>query len=44
VLLARSYDDFRALKLDERWAPIGDAPVRVWTDDYSNLLSVFRWR
>lgn len=44
VLLARTHADLRALSLDDRWAPIADAPVRVWTDDYSNLLSLFRWR
>ncbi len=44
VLLARTRDDLAALHLDERWLPIADSPVRVWTDDYSNLLALFRWR
>lgn len=44
ILLARSRDDLRALALDDRWAPIVDAPTRVWTDDYSNVLTLLRWR
>jgi SAM-dependent methyltransferase len=44
VLLARSADDLRALSLDDGWAPTADPPVHVWTDDYSNLLALFRWR
>jgi predicted membrane-bound spermidine synthase len=44
VLLARTRADLAALHLDERWMPIADSPVRVWTDDYSNLLALFRWR
>lgn len=44
ILLARSREDFAALALDDRWTPLTDAPVRVWTDDYSNVLALFRWR
>lgn len=44
ILLARSREDLRALRLDERWAPVVDTPVRVWTDDYSNLFALLRWR
>jgi SAM-dependent methyltransferase len=44
ILLARSREDFAALALDDRWTPLTDQPVRVWTDDYSNVLALFRWR
>jgi spermidine synthase len=45
VVLARSEEDFGRLTRNSRWLPLearGDA--RVWTDDFSNILSVFRWR
>jgi hypothetical protein len=45
VLLARSVDALGPLAHDKRWmlfkAPVG-APL--WTDDYSNIVSVLRWR
>jgi hypothetical protein len=42
VLLARKREDFGALLDDSRWQPARTDPkVGVWTDDYSNLLSVF---
>lgn len=44
VLLARSRDDFGPLAADARWGPIEDAPARVWTDDYANVMAAFRWR
>ncbi|MDO8835435.1 MAG: fused MFS/spermidine synthase [Vicinamibacterales bacterium] len=44
ILLARTREDFAALALDDRWSPLTDQPVRVWTDDYSNVLALFRWR
>jgi hypothetical protein len=48
VILARDRAHFGKLADDERWQPIKDDPVvGIWTDDYSNLLSVFtdlRWR
>jgi hypothetical protein len=44
VLMARDRDDFGLIASDQRWGPIQDAPARVWTDDYSNLLALFRWR
>jgi hypothetical protein len=45
VLLANRREDFGKLAHDPlRWKPIASQPdVGVWTDDYSNLLSVFKW-
>ena len=37
--------DFGGMADDERWKPLETDPkVGVWTDDYSNLLSVFLWK
>jgi len=44
VLMARDVDDFGSIASDSRWGIIQDQPARVWTDDYSNLLALFRWR
>jgi SAM-dependent methyltransferase len=49
VVLARSAEDFGDLlgKCDggHAWEPLErDERVGVWTDDYSNLLRVLRWR
>jgi hypothetical protein len=39
ALVAQSPDDRRALKLGPDWHPVRPSPdVRVWTDDYSNVL------
>ncbi len=44
VLLAHRPEDFGKLMQDPRWRPLQRRPeVGVWTDDYSNLLSVFKW-
>ena len=46
VLLARRRDDFGELASDSRWtvAPLDPEPaVGTWTDDFHNLLSVFKW-
>jgi spermidine synthase len=44
VLLARRRKDFGNLTRDPRWKPLQRRPeVGVWTDDYSNLLGVFKW-
>lgn len=43
VLLARRDADFGALRDDPAWRPLAAPPGwRTWTDDYSNLLGVFR--
>ena len=45
VVLAHRAEDFGKLVHDPRWRPIESRPeVGVWTDDYSNLLSVFKWK
>jgi len=37
--------DLGALAQDERWRRLEAQPgARVWTDDFSNLLSVVKWR
>jgi hypothetical protein len=45
VLLANHQEDFGKLRHDPRWKLVQTRPeVGVWTDDYSNLFSVFKWR
>ncbi len=45
LVMARRPEDLRPLTEDPRWQrPRSDAGQRVWTDDYSSILSVFRWR
>ena len=44
VAMAKRPDDLAALRSDVRWRPLQSAPAsRVWTDDYSNLISVIKW-
>ena len=44
VVMARTLADLRGLGRDQRWHTL---PVRpgdaLWTDDFSNILSVFNW-
>jgi hypothetical protein len=45
VVMARSRADLGALATDPRWMPVNVPPgTQVWTDDYSNLLRVIRWK
>jgi spermidine synthase len=45
VMLTRRQSQFGNLNLDDRWTPLQEGPnMRVWTDSYSSLLSVFKWR
>lgn len=45
LLMARDPADFGALAGDERWRPARNAPqAAVWTDDFSSILSAFKWR
>lgn len=48
VVMARTPDDLKALTAQadprKRWVPIDPRGQRVWTDDYSNLLSAVRWK
>jgi SAM-dependent methyltransferase len=45
MVMARSRDDLGLLGTDARWKP-AEVPARaaVWTDDYSNLLDIIRWK
>ena len=43
VVLARRAEDLEPLTRSAAWKPIARLPrLGVWTDDYSNVLSVFR--
>ncbi len=45
VVLARDKKDFLELFSDKRWQPLkSDADSPVWTDDFSNILTVFKWK
>jgi hypothetical protein len=45
VILANRMKDFGNLTRDPRWKLLQRRPeVGVWTDDYSNLLGVFKWK
>jgi hypothetical protein len=45
ALMARSADDFGPLVGDPHWHPLAPQPnSAVWTDNFSSLLTVFRWR
>jgi hypothetical protein len=44
VLMARKETDFGGLARSSVWKRIeSEAAVRVWTDDFSNILTVFKW-
>jgi spermidine synthase len=44
VVMARKTDDLGDLAKNASWHPVGSSNKdRVWTDDYSNILSVLRW-
>lgn len=42
MIMARHKEDFGPLANDKRWRAPGEKPgLRLWTDDYSSILSVF---
>jgi len=44
-VIARSPADLALLGGNPLWVPLGPSPDHsVWTDDFSNILEVFRWR
>jgi len=44
VIFARQRSDLGLLLKDARWFPVSaPAGAKPWTDDFSNILSVFRW-
>ena len=44
LILARNADYLAPFSRDSRWRPARGNDRAVWTDDYSSLLSAFRWR
>ena len=45
AVLVRPQTDLSRLRNDERWRPLAEVSrSRVWTDDYSNVLGVMKWR
>jgi spermidine synthase len=43
--LARRPEELQLLASDPRWRALPSDPARrVWTDDYSNIISIFKWR
>ncbi|MBI5769454.1 MAG: fused MFS/spermidine synthase [Verrucomicrobia bacterium] len=45
LVMARRPETLASLARDPRWQPSRRDPrLAVWTDDYSSLLSVFRWQ
>jgi hypothetical protein len=45
VVMARSRSDLGRLATHPQWQPVSSEPGGVvWTDDYSNLWSLLRWR
>jgi len=45
VVMARRESDLGYLSRKAQWLPLeGRSPPQVWTDDFSNLLGVFKWR
>lgn len=44
VVMARRPEDLGKLLQDTRWAALpGERRARIWTDDFSNILSLIRW-
>lgn len=45
VVMARRSEDLGSLPADPRWQRLDpSAQTKVWTDDYSNILSVLQWK
>ena len=45
VALTRDEDTYRALDLDAGWVPLrSSGRVRAWTDDYTSIVPILRWR
>ncbi len=44
AVMARRPSDLSQLAADHRWKPLSSSPKsRPWTDDFSNIVSVFKW-
>jgi hypothetical protein len=45
VVMARCVEDLGPIARDPRWRPLSiDKPLSVWTDDFSNLFALLKWR
>jgi hypothetical protein len=45
VVMSRRPEDAATLAADPRWQKLEGRPDRpVWTDDFSNIVSIFKWR
>jgi hypothetical protein len=45
LVMARSQADLGTLATDPRWRSVNVPPgTQVWTDDYSNLLRIIKWK
>jgi hypothetical protein len=45
IVMARNRADLGALATNPGWVPVNVPPrTQVWTDDYSNLLRVIKWK
>ena len=45
VVAARHSEDVGDLNKDENWTAVERHPgIDAWTDDYSNMLAIIRWR
>ncbi|HLL76903.1 MAG TPA: fused MFS/spermidine synthase [Pyrinomonadaceae bacterium] len=44
VVVARRPEDLATLSADARWRTLeGDPSRRLWTDDYSNIVTILKW-
>jgi hypothetical protein len=45
VMLARNYDDYGEVPINEGWDTVDIPPgTALWTDDFTNLLGIYRWQ
>jgi hypothetical protein len=45
VVLARRSEDLAPFSTDPRWHALPPSPaMRLWTDDYSDILGIFQWQ
>jgi SAM-dependent methyltransferase len=45
VIVAKHTEDFGELNENENWTPMEKpAGIQPWTDDYSNMMAIVRWR
>ena len=45
VVLSRKREDLGVLPSDKRWQPLSTrASFGLWTDDFSNIISLLKWR